>query len=99
MAWLASLNWTTIGLLSASFLVIIFGFLRVEKRGRCISLLFLVAPMCYLIWIWVRQRQETAEMFIGLGFAALLYFLWYGFYGHRLPKPNSDNIKVWGQDD
>ena len=96
---LSGLNWSTIGILTLACLSILIGYLRVEKSGRIISLFLLVMPLCYVIWIWTSHNKERTEMWIALAAAALIYFLWHGFYGHRLPKPSSDNIKVWGQDD
>ncbi|MFQ5407881.1 MAG: hypothetical protein ACE5FI_05590 [Anaerolineales bacterium] len=93
------MNWANIGLLTLAFLIMLIGYFRAERRARIISLILFIFPVSYFIWIWVSYNGERTEMWIALAAAALLYFLWHGFYGHRLPPPSSDNIKVWGQDD
>lgn len=94
-----SLNWNLVVLFSAANLLVLYGFFRVERKGRWIAVVFLAAPSCLLMYRLAQIRDHMAEFFTSLGLAGVVFVLWYIVYGRNLPTPTSDNIKVWTPDD
>jgi hypothetical protein len=79
-------------------LVIIFMSLRVERRALWLVLVLLVAPGVLLVGRWASTGGHWDDVLVGLGIAAVIVGAWWLAGGRRLPRPSSDNIKVWGQD-
>ena len=96
---LALLQWDIVFLLTLATLAILFLFFRVEKKARWISLIFLVIPVCSLMYRLSQWRMQIPELRMGLMCGIIMYVIWHLLYGRKIPLPSSDNIKVWGQDD
>ncbi|MEE3255238.1 MAG: hypothetical protein VX199_06015 [Chloroflexota bacterium] len=96
---LALLQWDIVFLLTLATLAILFLFFRVEKKARWISLIFLVIPVCSLMYRLSQWRMQIPELRMGLLCGIIMYVIWHLLYGRKIPLPSSDNIKVWGQDD
>ena len=92
-------HWDTVALFALATVMILVLYLRIEKKVRRLSLLFLVLPACFAMYTLSRWRQQLPEFWMGLLGGGVLYFLWHYLYGRRIPLPSSDNIKVWGQVD
>ena len=92
------MNWSNVIGLTFVVLLLLFALLRVERKRMWVVILLLVAPTTILLIIWAnfyRRWPETLLAFaIGLAFAGMWWFL----YGHKLPTPTTENIKVWGQE-
>lgn len=99
IATLSSLNWLNVALMAGGILVVLIGFFRTERRYRWISLLLLIAPTCGALFVFAGWRNQRTEMWLALLLALLLYRVWDHFLGRHLPEQDSDDIKVWGQDD
>ena len=99
MVSLLNLHWDIAALFTLATLVILALYFRIEKKARRLSLFFLVLPVCFAMYKLSQWRQQLPELELGLLSGGALYFLWHRLYGHRIPLPSSDNIKVWGQDD
>ena len=96
---LALLQWDIVFLLTLATIAILFLFFRVEKKARWISLVFLVIPVCSLMYRLSQWRMQIPELRMGLLCGTIVYWIWHLLYGRKIPLPSSDNIKVWGQDD
>ena len=96
---LALLQWDIVFLLTLATLAILFLFFRVEKKARWISLIFLVIPVCSVMYRLSQWRMQIPELRMGLLCGIIMYVIWHLLYGRKIPLPSSDNIKVWGQDD
>ena len=96
---LTLLQWDIVFLLTLATLAILFLFFRVEKKARWISLIFLVIPVCSLMYRLSQWRMQIPELRMGLLCGITMYVIWHLLYGRKIPLPSSDNIKVWGQDD
>ena len=96
---LTLLQWDIVFLLTLATLAILFLFFRVEKKARWISLIFLVIPVCSLMYRLSQWRMQIPELRMGLLCGIIMYVIWHLLYGRKIPLPSSDNIKVWGQDD
>jgi predicted membrane channel-forming protein YqfA (hemolysin III family) len=96
---LSLLQWDIVFLLTLATLAILFLFFRVEKKARWISLIFLVIPVCSLMYRLSQWRMQIPELRMGLLCGIIMYVIWHLLYGRKIPLPSSDNIKVWGQDD
>ncbi|MEE3229223.1 MAG: hypothetical protein VX237_09035 [Chloroflexota bacterium] len=96
---LSLLQWNIVFLLTLATLAILFLFFRVEKKARWISLIFLVIPVCSLMYRLSQWRMQIPELRMGLLCGIIMYVIWHLLYGRKIPLPSSDNIKVWGQDD
>ena len=96
---LSLLQWDIVFLLTLATLAILFLFFRVEKKARWISLIFLVIPVCSLMYRLSQWRMQIPELRMGLLCGIIMYTIWHLLYGRKIPLPSSDNIKVWGQDD
>ena len=92
-------HWDTVSLFTLATVIILVLYLRIEKKARRLSLLFLVLPVCFAMYTLSRWRQQLPELGMGLLSGSALYFLWHRLYGRRIPLPSSDSIKVWEQDD
>lgn len=93
------MNWSNVFGLTVVSLLLLFALLRVERQRLWLIILLLIAPTTILLIIWAnfyRRWPETLLAFVlGLAFVGTWWFL----YGHKLPPPTSENIKVWGQED
>ncbi|MBO36262.1 MAG: hypothetical protein CL612_00310 [Anaerolineaceae bacterium] len=96
---LSLLQWNIVFLLTLATLAILFLFFRVEKKARWISLIFLVIPVCSLMYRLSQWRMQIPELRMGLLCGIIMYVIWHLLYGRKIPLPSSENIKVWGQDD
>ena len=96
---LSLLQWDIVFLLTLATLAILFLFFRVEKKARWISLIFLVIPVCSLMYRLSQWRMQIPELRMGLLCGIIMYVIWHLLYGRKIPLPSSENIKVWGQDD
>ena len=92
------MNWSNVFVLTIAGLIIVFVWLRSERRRRWLALLLVVLPFSYFICRWAAAAQQVVEALTGFGIALAAAGLWWLIYGRRLPPPSSDNIKVWGQD-
>ena len=79
-------------------LTLLFLLLRVERRVLWLVIVFLILPAIYFVWRWASVGGHLAEAGVGLAIAAALTAAWWLAYGRRLARPNSDSIKVWGQE-
>ena len=93
------MNWGNVATVALVALVLMFGWLRVERRRRLAILLILIGPTCFLTYRWAAYRDEFAETWTGFGIALLVAFVWWLVYGRKHPPGSSDSIKVWGQED
>ncbi|HJO91382.1 MAG TPA: hypothetical protein QF606_06915 [Anaerolineales bacterium] len=96
---LSLLQWNIVFLLTLATLAILFLFFRVEKKARWISLIFLVIPVCSLMYRLSQWRMQIPELRMGLLCGIIMYVIWHLLYGRKIPLPSSENIKVWRQDD
>ena len=96
---LTLLQWDIVFLLTLATLAILFLFFRVEKKARWISLIFLVIPVCSLMYRLSQWRMQIPELRMGLLCGIIMYVIWHLLYGRKIPLPSSENIKGWGQDD
>ncbi len=96
---LALLQWDIVFLLTLATIAILFLFFRVEKKARWISLVFLVIPVCSLMYRLSQWRMQIPELRMSLLCGTIIYGIWHLLYGRNIPLPSSENIKVWGQDD
>ncbi len=96
---LLNLQWDIVPLFTLAAIAILALCLRIEKKARRLSLFFLVLPVCVAMYTLSRWRHQLPELGMGILTGGALYILWHRLYGHRIPLPSSDNIKVWGQDD
>ncbi len=96
---MVSLNWNLTILFAIAGLFILYGFFRVERKGRWVAIFFLAGPVCFLMYALAQIRDHMVELFTALGIAAVAFLLWYLVYGRKMPTPTSDNIKVWKPDD
>jgi len=96
---LTLLQWDIVFLLTLATLAILFLFFRVEKKARWLSLIFLVIPVCSLMYRLSQWRMQIPELRMGLLCGIIMYVIWHLLYGRKIPLPSSENIKVWGQDD
>ena len=96
---LSLLQWDIVFLLTLATLAILFLFFRVEKKARWISLIFLVIPVCSLMYRLSQWRMQIPELRMALLCGIIMYVIWHLLYGRKIPLPSSENIKVWGQDD
>mgnify|MGYP001419553439 FL=1 len=96
---LSLLQWDIVFLLTLATLAILFLFFRVEKKARWLSLIFLVIPVCSLMYRLSQWRMQIPELRMGLLCGIIMYVIWHLLYGRKIPLPSSENIKVWGQDD
>jgi len=92
---MSSLNVVGLTLLD---LVLIFVVLRVKRRVVWLVLLFLVAPAALAIARWASVLGHWDETTLAIGIALAVTAVWWLAIGRRLPRPNSDVIKVWGQE-
>lgn len=91
-------NWWATGLLAAALTLLGIVWSRaVPKRKRLVFWLFLF-PTCATSLIFIWMRQYWVEMLTSGVIGGLLLALWAIFIGYHLPKPNDNNIKVWGQE-
>ena len=79
-------------------LVLVFMLLRVERRALWLVLLLLVAPAVVVVWRWASVGGHMGEAGVALAIALPLTVVWWLAFGRRMPRPNSDVIKVWGQE-
>lgn len=79
-------------------LVLMFIMLRVERRAVWLVLLLLVAPAIVAVARWASVGEHWGELALALAMAVPLTVAWWIIIGRRMPRPNSDNIKVWGQE-
>jgi type VI protein secretion system component VasK len=79
-------------------LVLLFMLLRVERRAVWLVLLLLVAPAVVAVWRWASVGGHMGEAGVALSIALPLTVVWWLAFGRRMPRPNSDVIKVWGQE-
>jgi len=93
------LNWNLTILLAVAGLLILYGVFLVERKGRWIAVIFLAAPVCFMMYRLAQIRDHMVELLTALGMSGLVFLLWYIAYGRQMPKPTSENIKVWTPDD
>jgi type VI protein secretion system component VasK len=79
-------------------LVLLFLLLRVERRALWLVLLLVVLPSILALWRWASVGGHLGEAGLALAIALALTAVWWLAFGRRMPRPNSDNIKVWGQE-
>jgi type VI protein secretion system component VasK len=79
-------------------LVLMFIVLRVERRVVWVVLLLMVAPAVFVVARWASVGGHLGEAALALAIAVPLTAAWWLIIGRRLPRPNSDSIKVWGQE-
>lgn len=84
--------------LTALDLVVLFVLLRVERRAVWLVLLLLVAPAIIVVGRWASVGGHWSEAGLALGIAVPLTAAWWLIFGRHMPRPNSDVIKVWGQE-
>lgn len=96
---LSLLQWDMVFLLAIATIAILVLYFRIEKKARWISLVFLVIPVCSVMYKLSQWRMQLPELRMGLLCGIIIYGLWHIVYGRKIPLPSSDNIKVWGQDD
>ena len=83
--------------LALAALVLIFLVLRVERRVLWLALL-LVAASLLVLARWASLGGHWGEALLALAIALPLTVAWWLIIGRRLPRPDSDNIKVFGQE-
>ena len=99
---LNDLRWDIILLIAVATFSILFMYFRIEKKARWISLVFLLIPFCagiYRMSKWNMQLSALGNTEIGIFTGLVLFSIWHLIYGRNIPLPNSNTIKVWGQDD
>ncbi len=96
---LSLLQWDMVFLLAIATIAILVLYFRIEKKARWISLVFLVIPVCSVMYKLSQWRMQLPELRMGLLCGIIIYGIWHIVYGRKIPLPSSDNIKVWGQDD
>ncbi len=96
---LSILQWDMVFLLAIATIAILVLYFRIEKKARWISLVFLVIPVCSVMYKLSQWRMQLPELRMGLLCGIIIYGIWHVVYGRKIPLPSSDNIKVWGQDD
>ncbi len=79
-------------------LVLAFVTLRVERRVVWLVLLLLVLPAVVVVARWASVGGHWAETGLALAIALPLTAAWWLIVGRRIPRPNSDVIRVWGQE-
>ena len=98
-SFLSLLQWDIVFLLAIATIAILVLYFRIEKKARWISLVFLVIPVCSIMYKLSQWRMQLPELRMGLLCGIIIYGIWHIVYGRKIPLPSSDNIKVWGQDD
>lgn len=96
---LSLLQWDMVFLLAIATIAILVLYFRIEKKARWISLVFLVIPVCSVMYKLSQWRMQLPELRMGLLCGIIIYGIWHVVYGRKIPLPSSDDIKVWGQDD
>ena len=96
---LSLLQWDMVFLLAIATIAILVLYFRIEKKARWISLVFLVIPVCSVMYKLSQWRMQLPELRMGLLCGIIIYGIWHIVYGRKIPLPSSDDIKVWGQDD
>jgi type VI protein secretion system component VasK len=84
--------------LTLLMLVLLFLLLRVERRALLLLLLLVVLPAAIALWRWASLGGHLPETGLALVISVALAVVWWVIFGRRLPRPNSDVIKVWGQE-
>ena len=79
-------------------LVLIGVVLRVERRVVWLVLLLLVLPALLAVGRWASVGSHWSEAGLALAIALPVTAAWWVLIGRRMPRPNSDVIKVWGQE-
>ncbi len=92
------MNLTHIIFMTVACAIVMIVWNRTVKKRRAMVAIFFVLPTCGSAFIFANIYQNYQELGIGLVLAYVVYLLWQGFIGHRLPTPSDDNIKVWGQE-
>lgn len=83
-----TLAWAALGLIGV----------RTDRRARRAALVFFTVPGVCLLCFWAYWRQQYGEFWLGLGAGLAITLIWWLVWGRRMPPPDSDNIKVWGQE-
>ena len=92
------MNWFRLIAFTAIWTIIFLVWARTDVKARWTALVFMTIPGLGLMCFWASYRGQFGEFWAGLGLGLVVTFLWWLFYGRRLPPSNSDNIKVWGQE-
>ncbi len=79
-------------------LVLLWVVLRVERRVGGLVLLLLVLPALVAVGRWASLGAHWGEAGLALAIAVPVTAAWWVLVGRRIPRPNSDVIKVWGQE-
>ncbi len=79
-------------------LVLLFLLLRVERRALWLVLFLVVLPSILALWRWASVGGHLGEAGLALAIALALTAVWWLAFGRHMPRPNSDSIKVWGQE-
>jgi hypothetical protein len=92
------MDWLTVFGLTAVGLIVLIALLRAERRALWVVVVCLVAPGIILVAGWATLFGHWDETIAGLGLAAVIVAAWWYVAGRRLARPDSDSIKVWGQE-
>jgi hypothetical protein len=92
------MNWLTALGLAAMCLVVAYALLRVERRAVWLVMILLVIPGIIVLGAWATIGEQWLEVLVGVGVAAAVSTVWWLRVGHKLPRPTSDTITVWGQE-
>jgi hypothetical protein len=92
------MNWVNVIGVALGAGVVAFALLRVERRALWAVVVLLLAPGGLAVARWASVGGHWPETALGLALAAGAAGLWWYGPGRRMPRPNSDSIKVWGQE-
>ena len=92
------MNWFRLVAFTLAWATIFIVWIRSDRRARWVSLALFTVPGIGLLCFWAAYRGRFGEFWAGLGIGLALTVVWWFIWGRRLPPPDSNNIKVWGQD-
>jgi hypothetical protein len=92
------MNWLNVFGLTLVGLVITFFALRVERGRGWLVVVLLIVPAAVAVGRWASVGGHWGEVLVAAALTALIVAAWWLAGGRRLPRPTSDNIRVWGQE-
>jgi hypothetical protein len=92
------MDWLTVFGLTTVSAVVLFALLRAERRAVWVIVVSMLLPGIVLIGGWASLFGHWPETLLGWGLAVVLVGGWWLAVGRHLARPDSDSIRVWGQE-